>query len=91
MSFNEINAVENFVALTPWPLSPVERGDSGLVKLFPYALSVDTSPLKIQPTTTISSPFRGRLGGGKFLAAVRLDGGKFLSTMRLDEGERRCL
>lgn len=27
MSFNEINAVENFVvSLTPWPLSQVERG-----------------------------------------------------------------
>ena len=80
MSFNEINAVENFVALTPCPLSPVERGDSGLVKLFPYALSVDTSPLKIQLTTAISSPFRGRLEGSKFLTAMRLDG-----------GERRCL
>ena len=52
MSFNEINAVENFIALTPWPLSQMERGDNGLLKRHNTMLSV------------VSSPFWGRPGGG---------------------------
>lgn len=54
MSFNEINAVENFViSLTPWPLSQVERGVQGL------GTCSDTAH------SPLSSPIWGRSGGGK--------------------------
>ncbi len=53
MSFNEINAVENFViSLTPWPLSQVERGVQRLGNRF------------ISTHTPFSSPL-GEVGRGK--------------------------
>jgi len=46
MSFNEINAVENFViSLTPWPLSQVERGVQCLGNRSETAYSPFSSPL----------------------------------------------
>lgn len=46
MSFNEINAVENFViSLTPWPLSQVEMGVQGHGTCSDTAHSPLSSPL----------------------------------------------
>ena len=48
MSFNEINAVENFViSLTPWPLSQVERGVQCLGTCSDTAHSPFSSPFGV--------------------------------------------